>query len=155
MLSIYTGLWVWVTLLPTMLLNVKREDTELTSRDYVGWIVWLAGFLLEAIADYQKYTFRSNPANHNRWISQGVWSVVRHPNYLGEIMLWFGLFISASSTFKSTEYLSVLSPMFVAFLLSKVSGIPILERRNMRLWKDNPQYIEHIRTTSRLIPGIY
>ena len=150
-----TGIWVWVTLLPTMLLNNKQTDTELTTRDYAGWTVWLAGFLLEAIADYQKYTFRSNPANHSRWISHGLWSIVRHPNYLGEIIMWFGLFLSASTTFQSTEYLSVLSPVCVALLLTKLSGIPILERRNLRMWKDNPQFMEYLRTTSRLFPGLY
>ena len=138
-----------------MILNSKREDTELTSKDYVGWTIWLAGFLLEAIADYQKYTFRSDPGNHNRWINQGLWSVVRHPNYLGEILLWFGLFMSASSTFELKDYLSGLSPVFVAYLLTKISGIPLLERRNLRRWKDNPQFIAYMRSTSRLIPGVY
>ena len=58
-----SGLWVWLTLLPTLIVNSKKSDTELCMRDYIGWGVWLAGMLVECIADYQKYTFRGNPAN--------------------------------------------------------------------------------------------
>lgn len=146
---------MWLTLLPTLILNSKEEDKKLSARDYVGWSVWLAGMLLEAIADYQKFTFRSNPANHDKWISTGLWGVVRHPNYLGEILLWAGLFLSASSTFQGHEFLSVISPIFVAILLTKVSGIPILEKMNMRRWKENPEFLNYIRRTPRLIPYLY
>lgn len=61
--KLYIGLWVWLTLLPTLILNSKQEDTDISLRDYVGWILWLFGMVIEAVADYQKYTFRSNPAN--------------------------------------------------------------------------------------------
>lgn len=54
---------MWLTLLPTLILNSKQEDTDISLRDYVGWILWLFGMVIEAVADYQKYTFRSNPAN--------------------------------------------------------------------------------------------
>ena len=139
-----------------MILNSKHVDTEFNSRDYVGWTIWLAGFLLESIADYQKYIFRGDPANQNRWINQGLWSIVRHPNYLGEILLWFGLFTSASSTFEMKDYLySGLSPVFVAYLITKISGIPILERRSLRWWKDDPRFMAYMRNTNRLIPGVY
>ena len=63
MIFLPAGLWVWLTLLPTLIVNSKREDKELCTRDYIGWGVWLAGMLVESIADYQKYAFRSNPAN--------------------------------------------------------------------------------------------
>ncbi len=63
MLLLPTGLWVLMSLLPTLIVNSKREDTELCTRDYIGWGVWLAGMLMEVIADYQKYAFRSNPVN--------------------------------------------------------------------------------------------
>lgn len=149
------GLWVWLTLLPTLIVNSKQTDTELCTRDYIGWGVWMAGMVIECIADYQKYSFRSNAANKDKWISHGLWGIVRHPNYLGEIMLWLGLFISASSTFKGKEYLSVLSPIFVAFLLTRVSGIPILERQNWKKWKETPQYLQYVQSTPKLIPFLY
>lgn len=146
---------MWLTLLPTLLLNSKRRDKQLAPRDYTGWGVWLAGLILEAIADYQKYTFRSDPANKDKWISHGVWSVVRHPNYLGEIILWAGLYLSASSSFEGWDFLSVVSPVFVTCLLTKISGIPLLERQGLRRWKDDPQFLSYIRGTPKLIPFIY
>ena len=151
----HSGIWVWLTLLPTLILNSKKHDKELTVRDYAGWGLWVTGMVLECVADYQKFIFRSNPANKDKWISHGLWSVVRHPNYLGEILLWLGLFVSASSSFKGWDYVSVLSPMFVAFLLSKVSGIPILEKQNMRRWKDNPAFLRYVQTTPKLLPYLY
>ena len=146
---------MWLTLSPTLILNKKKTDSELTARDYAGWSVWFIGFLLETIGDYQRYTFRSNPANRNRWISHGLWSIIRHPNYLGEILVWLGLFISASSTFNFPEYASGISLVFVVYVLVKLTGISILERRNLRAWNDNPQFMEYFRSTNRLIPWLY
>ena len=91
----------------------------------------------------------------DKWIDSGLWSIVQHPNYLGEILLWSGLFISASSTFKTLDYASILSPIFVALLLTKVSGIPILEKQNLRKWKNDQAFLDYMRKTSRLIPYIY
>ena len=62
-LSILQGLWVWLILLPTLIVNSKHVDRELCVSDYTGWSLWLLGMLLECAADYQKYTFRGNPAN--------------------------------------------------------------------------------------------
>ena len=90
-----------------------------------------------------------------KWIDSGLWSVVRHPNYLGEILLWAGLFISASSTFKPMDYISIISPVFVALLLTKVSGIPILEKQNMRRWKTNQGFLDYLKKSWRLIPYVY
>ncbi|CAI8034543.1 hypothetical protein GBAR_LOCUS19439 [Geodia barretti] len=149
------GVWVWLTALPTLILNSKTEDREIGTRDYIGWTMWLVGMLIEAVADYQKYTFRSNPANRDKWIDCGLWSIVRHPNYLGEILLWTGLFISASSTFRAADYLSSLSPIFVALLLTKISGIPILERQNLKRWRSDQGFMDYMQRTSRLLPYVY
>ncbi|XP_077979127.1 uncharacterized protein LOC144434537 [Glandiceps talaboti] len=149
------ALWVWITLLPTLILNSNKKDKELTTRDYVGWSLWILGFLCEVIADHQKSVFRSNPDNATRFIDTGLWSISRHPNYLGEIMLWSGLFISASSVMSPNQLLSGISPVFVAFLLTNVSGIPILERKGLKRYGDNPQYMEYVKNTAVLIPFIY
>jgi len=153
---IFAGLWVFVTLLPTLILNAKQEDKPIGYRDYVGWGLWLAGILIESIADFQKYNFRQDPSNKDKWISTGLWSIVRFPNYLGEIMLWTGLYLSASSTFKGAwEYAGGISPIFVALLLTQLSGIPILERQNLKRWKDNAEFMRYFRNTYRLIPYLY
>ena len=147
---------MWLTLSPTLILNQKKTDSsELTTRDYSGWIIWFIGFLLETISDYQRYTFRSDPANRNRWIGHGVWSIIRHPNYLGEILVWLGLFVSASSTFNLPEYVSGISLVYVVYVLVKLTGISILERRNLRTWKNNALFMEYFRSTYRLIPWVY
>jgi len=120
--------WVWITLLPTMVLHIRQQDKPLGYRDYIGWGIWSLGFLIEMIADSQKSKFRADPDNHGKFISTGLWSICRHPNYLGEIMMWFGLFLPASSVMRGNDYYSALSPFFVAYLITKVSGIPLLER---------------------------
>ena len=154
--NIAIGLWVFITLLPTLILNSKQKDKQLGYRDYAGWGLWLAGMLIESIADFQKYTFRQNPANQDKWISSGLWGIVRFPNYLGEMMLWTGLYLSASSTFEGVlEHASVISPLFVVWLLSRLSGIPILERQNLKRWQDKPEFMHYFRNTYRLIPYIY
>ena len=90
-----------------------------------------------------------------RFISSGLWGISRHPNYLGEILLWSGLFVSASSVMRGKELLSVLSPMFVALLLTKVSGIPLLEKSSMRRWGTEAAYQDYLKNTAVLIPYIW
>lgn len=90
-----------MTLLPTLIMLLEPKQPQLGPRDYVGWTVWLVGFVTEALADYQKSKFRSNPENKDKFIQNGLWGVSRHPNYFGEITLWFGLYLSASSSFTS------------------------------------------------------
>jgi len=149
------GLWVWLTLLPTMILNLKQKDKELNYRDYLGFSLFAVGFMIEAVADYQKSKFRSDPANKNKFVNTGLWSVSRHPNYLGEILLWSGLFLPASNVMEGKELLSVLSPLFVTYLLTNVSGIPILERYADRKWGGMVEYQNYKRTTSKLFPYIW
>lgn len=149
------GVWVFLTLLPTIILNTKRTDVELGWRDYLGWGLWTLGFLLEATADRQKSVFRSDPANKGKWISSGLWSLCRHPNYLGEILLWTGLFLPASSVMKGWEFSSAVSPFFVAYLLLRVSGIPLLDKQALKRWGENLAYQRYRQKTAKLIPYIW
>ncbi|XP_074659189.1 uncharacterized protein LOC141911959 [Tubulanus polymorphus] len=147
------AIWVFVTLLPSLILNSKTVDRPLGWRDYAGWSIWAVGFLTEVLADYQKSVFRNNPENKGKFISSGLWSLSRHPNYFGEILLWFGLYLSASSTFRHRlEHLSVLSPMFVYFLITKVSGVPPLEKMAMKRFGKDPAYQQYVKDTPVLIP---
>jgi len=147
------GVWVFVTLLPTIMMNnsgVARE--RLCRRDYIGWAVWGIGFAFELIADYQKSTFRSISANKGKFIQTGVWSISRHPNYFGEILLWFGLYISSSSVFSGWQYLAVLSPTAVWLLITKISGIPLLEKAGLAKWGNLPEYQKYLLETPILVP---
>ena len=149
------GVWVWMTLLPTLILNTSDKEEKLTWKDYLGWSLWLIGFVLELVADHQKTQFRADPANKEKWISSGLWSVCRHPNYLGEILLWFGLFLPASSVMSGRQYWSVISPMFVVYVLTRLSGIPILERQGLKRWGHLTEYQKYRQNTAKLIPYIW
>ncbi|KAF2362620.1 Protein of unknown function DUF1295 [Trinorchestia longiramus] len=146
------GMWVFVTLLPTLLCVMNSRQPPLRLRDYIGWGVWLMGFLIETLADHQKTVFRRDPSNQGKFISSGLWSLSRHPNYFGEILLWFGLYISASSSFSGYEYFSVLSPTLVYLLITRVSGIPMLESYGLKKWGTSPLYQKYLRETPVLVP---
>lgn len=149
------AVWVFITLAPTLILNTKQRDVELSWKDYLGWGLWALGFTLEVIADRQKSVFRADPSNKGKWISSGLWSLCRHPNYLGEIILWAGLCLPASSVMKGWEFSSLVSPFFVALLLTKLSGIPILDRQAMKRWGDIAAYQKYRHETAKLIPYIW
>ena len=87
-----------------------------------------------------------------KFITSGLWSLSRHPNYFGEILLWFGLYFSASTVFRGWQYLAVLSPVFVQLLITKLSGIPMLEAAGLKKWGHLPEYQNYLRNTPILIP---
>ncbi|XP_068703413.1 uncharacterized protein [Montipora foliosa] len=149
------GIWVWLTLWPTLILNTSEKDVELTWKDYLGWSLWLVGFALEVAADHQKSWFRDDPANTGKWISTGLWSLCRHPNYLGEILLWSSLFLPASSVMSGHQYWSVISPMSVAYFLTRLSGIPLLERQGLKKWGHLGEYHKYRQNTAKLIPYLW
>jgi len=149
------GLWVFLTALPVFCLNAIAQDSDFPQwTDYVGILLAAVGFSFEVIADNQKTAFRMDPANQDKFISTGLWSFSRHPNYFGEICFWIGIFLACSTMFSGFQWLCLESPLFVAFLLIKVSGIPLLEARAERRWKDDPAYKTYVDTTPVLIPSI-
>ncbi|XP_050703414.1 uncharacterized protein LOC126988992 [Eriocheir sinensis] len=146
------GLWVFFTLLPSLMgVNATRQP-PLGMRDYAGWSLWAVGFLVEVVADYQKTVFRRDAANEGKFISSGLWSVSRHPNYFGEILLWFGLYLSASASFRGWQHLAVICPVLDYLLIAKVSGVPFLERYAAKKWGALPQYREYVASTPLLVP---
>lgn len=156
------GVWVFITLLPTLVMVLSNRTPvppkPPTLQQYIGWSLWLIGFITEVVADYQKTVFRNNPANQGRFISTGLWSLCRHPNYLGEIVLWFGLYLSAGARFHyrscQLQHLLVLSPVFVAVLITRLSGVPLLEASADRRWAADPDYQRYRHTVPVLVPLI-
>ncbi|XP_063808105.1 uncharacterized protein LOC135006610 [Pseudophryne corroboree] len=146
------GIWIFVTLLPSLMLNFQKRDKPLGLSDYVGWTLWATGFLIQAIADQQKRNFKNDPDNAGKFIQSGLWAYSRHPNYLGEILQWSGLFLSASSVLSGIQYLSIISPIFVWFLLNYVSGVPLLEKQAMKRWGGDSAYMSYIQQTPVLWP---
>ncbi|XP_077154172.1 uncharacterized protein LOC143817014 [Ranitomeya variabilis] len=146
------GIWIFVTLLPSLMLNLETRNKPLGLKDYLGWTLWSLGFLIQAVSDQQKWNFKADPDNAGKFIQSGLWAYSRHPNYLGEILQWSGLFLSASSVLSGYQYLSLLSPIFVWFLLNYVSGIPILEAQAKKRWGEDLAYKNYIQQTPVLWP---
>ncbi|KAF6029291.1 hypothetical protein EB796_012397 [Bugula neritina] len=148
------GVWVFTNILPTLIQNSKSVDVPIGKKEYLGWSSWFVGFLIQIVADHQKSVFRANPANADKFISTGLWRLSRHPNYFGEILMWFGLYLSAFDTLKGYDHLAVISPLFSTFILTKVSGIPMLEKSGLRRWGSDPNYRKYLEETPSLIPSL-
>jgi steroid 5-alpha reductase family enzyme len=145
------ALTVWLLMVPIILIAPKDNEWHMFS--CIGIAVWAIGFVLESMADLQKYRFRHNPANKNRWIENGVWRYSRHPNYFGEILVWVGVYLYALPDLSmSARFVSIISPLFITVLLRYVSGIPILEKGADLRWGDIPAYKTYKRRTRLLIP---
>lgn len=146
------GLWVSLTLAAALaaITSVTRRDLGIFA--WVGFLVWLLGFGIEVIADRQKSKFRADPRNASNFINVGLWSWSRHPNYFGEIVLWIGVAIIAIPVLSGWQWLTLISPIFVAILLTRVSGIPMLEARADEKWGGQAEYEDYKARTSVLIP---
>ena len=117
-----------------------------------GIAVWLIGLVIEAVADAQKSTFREKSENRGRFIANGLWRYSRHPNYFGEMLVWWGLFVYAVPFLHGAAFAVVIGPVFITVLLLFVSGIPLLERSAEAKYGDDPAYREYKRRTSILVP---
>ena len=149
------GLWVFLTMIVVIVINSQAESApELGIWDAIGLLMWLLGFSIEVIADNQKSAFNANSENQGKWIDSGLWSYSRHPNYLGEIMLWTGIACFGISCFSGMERLAWISPIFIYLLLTKISGVPILDRRGLEKWGDQPEYQKYREETPTLLPRL-
>lgn len=138
------------------MLNVSSSLEPLGVLDYIGIPLWAIGFLFEVVADYQKSSFRKITENKDKWIASGLWSTTRHPNYFGEIVLWFGnaLIAFGGLGMKARGAFVFISPIFVTLLLIFVSGIPSLERAADQKFGKNPDYQKYKKATPVLVPFI-
>jgi steroid 5-alpha reductase family enzyme len=120
------GAVIYLVGLP-LLLVIDQPGGSLGVLDLLGGLIWLTGFLFEAVGDWQLLRFKRDPANRGKIMQQGLWRYTRHPNYFGEAILWWGVFLVACAT--PWGLLALVSPLLINFLLLKVSGIPMLEAR--------------------------
>lgn len=150
------GLWVFLTMIVVIVINSQADSAPpLGVWDAVGLFVWVLGFGIETIADQQKTVFNTEPTNRGKWIESGLWSYSRHPNYLGEILLWTGIAFFGISCFTGLERVAWISPIFIYILLTKVSGTPILDKRALEKWGDDPLYQKYRENTPALIPRLF
>ncbi len=146
------GLWVSLTLSAALAAMTTASAPAFGVMGWVGLAVWLLGFGIEAVADAQKQAFRNDPANKGRFIHSGLWAWSRHPNYFGEITLWTGVALIALPALDGWQYVTLISPVFVYLLLTRVSGIPMLESRADARWGDEPAYQAYKARTPVLLP---
>ena len=146
------GLWVSLTLAAALAAITTKARLPLGVVGFIGLAVWVCGFAVEAIADVQKSRFRANAANRGEFIRSGLWKWSRHPNYFGEILLWVGVALLAAPVLRGWQWATLISPVFVALLLTQVSGIPMLEKRADEKWGGREDYEAYKRATSILIP---
>ncbi len=146
------GLWVFLTLSPVLMVLASPARHFTTLWTYAGAGLWALGFTMELLADWQKRQFRANPANHGKFIQSGLWAWSRHPNYAGEILLWVGVFIVCAPMLQSWQWVGMISPLFVTLLLTRVSGIPMLEASAKARWGHDPAYQAHVARTPVLWP---
>ncbi len=146
------GLWVLMTMAAALAAITSDLTLPFGEIAYIGLMLWIIGFSIEIIADKQKTLFRSKIENKDLFISHGLWKWSRHPNYLGEIILWFGIALIAYPVLSDWQLMTLISPIFVYILLTRVSGINILEGRANKKWGNNPEYISYKKLTPVLFP---
>ncbi|KFK43981.1 hypothetical protein AALP_AA1G199300 [Arabis alpina] len=152
------AVWVWTVSLPVTFVNASNGGRYFQPADVIGWTMWVAGFLIEATADQQKLSFKNCPENKGRWCDVGIWKYSRHPNYFGEMLLWWGIFVASLPCLKGAEYLVIIGPVLLTLLLFFVSGIPLLEASADKKYGSLGAYRHYKKTTSPLIllpRGVY
>ena len=145
------GLWVLVTMAAGLAALTSNTTVELGILGYVGIALWLFGFAVEVIADNQKTQFKKDPNNKDRFITSGLWSWSQHPNYFGEITLWLGLALLTYPVLSGWQLVTLISPIFVYLLLTRLSGIPTLDRLAKEKWSSDSDYKAYVEATSKLM----
>ena len=149
-----SALWVVICSL-CALTAVSNGVLEVKPIFYMGLLVFIIGFLIEVIADNQKTAFRAVPENANSFITTGLWSVSRHPNYFGEVTLWLGIAMMSLPYLEGVQYWTLISPIFSFVLIYFVSGVRMLESRANVKWGENKEYLDYVKKTPIFFPKIF
>ena len=146
------GMWVFLTLLAAIVALTSKNSEQSIGFLIAGTLIWLTGMIIEIVADTQKSKFNAVASNKGNFISTGLWSISRHPNYLGEIILWIGIAVTAISYLEGIKFISLISPLFVYLLLAKISGVPLLEAQAIERWGQDSAYKQYCEKTPVLFP---
>ena len=148
------GLWVFICLFPILVVFSSPTNNEITYFAF-GSLTYLIGLVIEIIADYQKTIHNKLNNKKRKFISSGLWSKSRHPNYFGEFLIWTGITIICFPVFSGFKYLALITPIFIYFLLNYISGVNLLEERATEKWGNNPEYVKYLKTTPKFFPKIF
>ena len=152
---IVQGLWVTFTAGAALTAISSNNRVSFGGIGIIGLFIWVSGFTIEVRSDKQKSKFNSEPNNKDKFINTGLWSKSRHPNYFGEILLWCGVALIALPVLEGTQLFTLVSPVFVYILLTRGSGIPLLEKKADETWGGNPEYEEYKNSTPVLFPKLF
>ncbi len=150
----------WIIAVPFLYRLLENPGTNtswdsILTIEWIGWGFALIGLIVETVADQQKSNFKNQPNNSSKLFTEGLYDIVRYPNYTGEILFWTGIFIASMPAIYSLRWLAVSSPLIIVFLLVKVTGIPPIERSRKKKLGDDPEYQEYVKNTKLLVPGVY
>ena len=146
------GLWVLITSSAALAAITSSKRSDFGIIGIIGIILWLTGFVIEIVADEQKRKFKLDPSKQNSFITDGLWGWSQHPNYFGEIVLWIGVSLVALPVLSSWQYFTLISPIFVFILLTRISGLPMLNSAARKRWGDDPEFLAYKKSTPVLIP---
>ena len=146
--------WVFIQLLSALVAITAISKVPFGILGSVGLAVWIFGFIFEVVADQQKTKFKSDANNEGKFITEGLWSKSRHPNYFGEVVLWVGVSLMALPVMSGMHYFSLISPIFTFLLIYYVSGVRMLEARSNKKWGKDPKYQEYLRKTPIFLPKL-
>ena len=141
------GLWVVLTTSAALSAITSNSKKDFGWIGAIGVITWLLGFIIEIVSDEQKRRFKLDPKNQNSFINRGLWAWSQHPNYFGEIVLWAGVSLVALPALSGWQYVSLISPIFVFVLLTKISGIPMLDSAAKKRWGDDLEFQKYKEVT--------
>ena len=146
------GLWVLITSSAALAAITSSKRSDFGIIGIIGIILWLTGFVIEIVADEQKRKFKLDPSKQNSFITDGLWGWSQHQNYFGEIVLWIGVSLVALPGLSSWQYFTLISPVFVFILLTRISGLPMLNSAARKRWGDDPEFLAYKKSTPVLIP---
>jgi steroid 5-alpha reductase family enzyme len=141
------AVFMWVIALALQVGQMSPSPARLTAFDIIGTALWLSGFLLETVADWQLASFKSEPANKGRVMDRGLWAYSRHPNYFGEMLVWWGIFIITVAV--PDGWWTIVSPVVITVVLLKITGVALTEKT---ILEKRPQYRDYIERTSAFVP---
>ena len=147
-----SALWVFLTTVNAITVIVLNQQGPLDLFFIAGSALWILGFAFEAIADKQKKSFSELTENKDKFITQGLWSISRHPNYFGEVILWLGIAVVSLPLLSGWQFVTLVSPVFVYLLLTKISGLPFLEDKAEKKWGSEKIYQDYKARTPILVP---
>ena len=142
------GVAIWIIMVPVIL----GIDGSATTIFWIGVFIWLIGLLIETVADWQKYIFKNNSKNKGKWIETGLWKYARHPNYFGELLVWWGIFLAAIPGLAGVEFLAIVGPIGISALLLFVTGIPPLQKQMQKKYGGILAFNSYVERTRLLVP---